>query len=296
MPKVSVILPTYNSGRYLGQAIESVFSQTYSDFELIVVDDGSTDDTAEIVKRFNGRIRYHYQPHQERSVARNTGLKLASAKYVALLDSDDIWYSDRLERGVAALDQRQEIGFVHGEVDSVDIEGKFLEGQTKQNRKCYEVERKKGSRYGRFVEVCMLFSSTVIFRRSCLAQVGYYDERFPPREDYEWYLRFSLHYEIGLLERPSVAKYRVGHVRPGMRSPDSLSRIYVAIYEKHLKLVGDLSDTDRAQKLRSKILLQLACFHSALSEKQTAKSYFLQAVRLNPSLIGKWRLWKNLVP
>ena len=113
MPVVSAIIPTYNFGRFLGEAIQSVLDQTFTDFELIVVDDGSTDDTREVVGSFNdSRIRYIYQENRGLPAARNTGIKASRGEYIAFLDSDDIWLTQNLELKVKSLDSHPDAGLV----------------------------------------------------------------------------------------------------------------------------------------------------------------------------------------
>src|SRR5882724_2062331 len=120
-PKVSVIIPTYNRAHYLGTAVNSVLSQTFSDFELIVVDDGSTDDTMRLVERFHdSRLRYIYQQHRGISAAMNAGIRAARGGYIARLDSDDIWLPDMLEVEVGVLDARPEIGLVYAKAQGMD--------------------------------------------------------------------------------------------------------------------------------------------------------------------------------
>jgi glycosyltransferase involved in cell wall biosynthesis len=112
-PKVSVLIATYNRARMLGAAIDSVLAQSYQDFELIVVDDGSTDGTRELVaRRYGSAVRYIYQENRGRSEARNTGIKAARGDFFAFLDSDDAWLPEKLARQVRLLEQRPQIGIV----------------------------------------------------------------------------------------------------------------------------------------------------------------------------------------
>ena len=113
-PTVSVVIPVYNGERYLAQAIQSVLDQTYKNFELIVVDDGSTDSSAAIAKSFgDSRLRYHYQKNSGASRARNTGIELTRGSLIAFLDSDDIWLPQKLEKQIACLETHNEIGAVY---------------------------------------------------------------------------------------------------------------------------------------------------------------------------------------
>ncbi|MCM8782638.1 MAG: glycosyltransferase family 2 protein, partial [Candidatus Omnitrophica bacterium] len=100
MSKVNIIIPTYNRSLFLCKAIESILAQTFNDFEIIVVDDGSTDNTRSVLEKYGYPIRYLYQQKQGRSEARNTGIKIAKGEYIAFLDDDDIWMPDKLEKQI----------------------------------------------------------------------------------------------------------------------------------------------------------------------------------------------------
>ncbi|HEY5957340.1 MAG TPA: glycosyltransferase family A protein, partial [Polyangiaceae bacterium] len=111
MPKVTAVIPTYNRREYVQEAIDSIIAQTFRDYEIIVVDDGSTDGTREALPaRYGERIRYLWQTNQGESAARNHALSLAMGQYIAFLDSDDLWLPDKLTKQVALLEQRQDIG------------------------------------------------------------------------------------------------------------------------------------------------------------------------------------------
>ena len=115
MPRVSVIIPTYNRAGYLCESIESVLTQTYTDYEIIVVDDGSTDDTEEVLQLWiaDGTIHYVWQENRGESAARNHGIELAIGEYIAFLDSDDLFMPTKLEEQVAYLDNHPEVGMAH---------------------------------------------------------------------------------------------------------------------------------------------------------------------------------------
>ena len=127
LPKLTVIIPTHNRARYLDQAIRSALGQTYGDFELIVVDDGSTDTTVELVGAYRDRrLRYLSQPHRGISAAVNLGIRSARGCYIARLDSDDLWFPDMLATLVPVLDAEPEIGVVYGRGQGIDHAGRRL--------------------------------------------------------------------------------------------------------------------------------------------------------------------------
>ena len=130
MPKISVIMPAYNSGRFIGEAIESVIKQTYPDLELIVIDDDSRDSTRSIVedlqKKFPEKIRYIRQENGGPSKARNAGINQARGEYIAFLDADDIWHAFRLQEGMAILEKDPQIALVHGNITGISESGKAI--------------------------------------------------------------------------------------------------------------------------------------------------------------------------
>ena len=126
MTNVSVIIPAYNCDRYIDQAIASVLEQTYTDYELIIVDDGSTDDTAQVIKSYGDRINYIYQDNQGVAQARNRGLAAAQGQYIAFLDQDDFFYSHKLASQVALMEQNPARGMIGSSWDIVNAQGKRL--------------------------------------------------------------------------------------------------------------------------------------------------------------------------
>src|SRR5262249_441294 len=126
LPLVTVVIPTYNRADLLPDAIESVLAQSYKPIEIIVVDDGSTDDTRAVATRFGDRIRYVYQENAERAAARNHGLRLACGDFIAFLDSDDYWDHDKIESDVSVLAEHTGTGVVYSDLEIVDLHGRHL--------------------------------------------------------------------------------------------------------------------------------------------------------------------------
>ena len=184
MPKISVVIPTFNRAHLIGEAIESVLNQTFPDFELIVVDDGSTDDTQEVVHHFTDpRLKYLKLTNSGVSAARNTGIQACSGDIVAFLDSDDLWLPEKLERQMARLDHDSEAGLVYGLYYSTTS----IEAPKKLRGNC---EAQLGLRKLLFGTV--FHWSTVLIVRSWLGQVGGFDEQFPVGEEWELTLRLAL--------------------------------------------------------------------------------------------------------
>lgn len=197
MPNVSVIVPFYNSERYIGEAILSVLKQTYTDYEIIAVDDGSTDRSAEIVKRFGKDIRYFYHPNMGVARTMNRGMAVASGKYLAFLESDDIWYPEKLEKQVAILDSYPHIGIVNSDIEYIESDGRRLNKIL--------VAAKVNNAYLRlFVNGFILLPSSIMIRKEVHAKTGGMDEGFIGAclQDYEWAARLCDVANIYYINKP----------------------------------------------------------------------------------------------
>jgi glycosyltransferase involved in cell wall biosynthesis len=205
MPKVSVIIPVYNGEKYIAQAVNSVLNQTYQDFELIVVDDGSTDRTAEILEKYGDKITYIYQNNRERSAARNKGICSCSGEYLAFLDADDMWLPHKLKQQVQLLDLSPEIGLAHGIAFFIDESGHRIH----QNGRQMAGSLESGSEvYKSLLFENIIASPTVMVRKSCFDRVGLFDESMTYTEDWDMWLRIAIHYRVGITRRP-LACYRI---------------------------------------------------------------------------------------
>lgn len=123
---ISVIIPSYNRADYIAETIESVLAQTYNPIEIIVIDDGSTDNTREIVAAYEPRVKYVWQENAERATARNHGLRLAKGEFISFLDSDDLWLPNKIEEGINFFEKNPSVGFVYTDALQIDAEGNYL--------------------------------------------------------------------------------------------------------------------------------------------------------------------------
>jgi len=203
MPKVSVIIPTRNRADFLRSAIASVLNQTYQDFELIVVDDASKDNTREVVASFaDSRIKYFcHQTGRGDGGARNTGIINSSADYIAFLDDDDQWLPEKLGLQLTVLENSPaHIGGVYtGQFDVNDTDGEI-------SKICSPNRRGDLSQY-LFKDPCIV-TSTVLFRRECFEKLGLFDESIPYCNDYDMWIRIAKEYHFECIEEPLV-KYLI---------------------------------------------------------------------------------------
>jgi glycosyltransferase involved in cell wall biosynthesis len=207
VPLVSVIIPTYNRADLVRQAVASVAAQTYRDFEIVVVDDGSTDSTGEVLSAGPELRLLRHGRRRGVSAARNTGIKAARGRWLAFLDSDDLWLPDKLARQIFLLESQPELLICQ-------TEETWVRRGVKMNKPA--THRKAAGRiFLPSLARCMISPSAVILHRQLLARHGGFDETLPAAEDYDLWLRLTWRYDVGLVEEPLVIK-RGGH-------PDQLS-------------------------------------------------------------------------
>ena len=197
MPTVSVIIPTYNRASMLNEAIQSVLDQTYSDYEIVVVDDGSTDNTRNVVNKFSDkRVRYVFQENRGRSNARNHGISLAQGRYIAFLDSDDLFLPHKLERQVIALNENAEFGMVYSSAICTDEQGKEMG--------CMYKATASGWIYSKvaFYVPLTIILPTVMLRTEVLSQLGGFDENMERFEDTDMWRRVARKFKILAIPEP----------------------------------------------------------------------------------------------
>lgn len=202
MPQVSVIIPAYNAMAFLPQTLDSVLAQTFADFEVWVVNDGSTDPTAEWVSNLTDRrVRLINQANQGCAIARNTGLLAAHGQYVAFLDADDLWEPTKLEKQVQLLDSRPAVGLVYTGISTIDETGRPT-GKI-------ELPTVEGAVWDTVVEANpIMCGSTPLIRRECFESAGRFDQSLRSAEDWDLWIRIAQTYEFGVIKAPLVY-YRV---------------------------------------------------------------------------------------
>lgn len=203
-PLVSAIIPTYNRAELVSQAVHSVLNQTYKRIEIIVVDDGSTDNTSEVLKKYEGRIKYIYQERGERSKARNKGFRCSGGNYIAFLDSDDLWLPTKIEKQVQVLDNKRDVDVVYTGVQFIDRKGNPYSGEI------YWDAPKRQVLYEDLMtnNIVTGTTSSVMMRRTCLEKVGLFDEMMNTCEDLDLYRRLAQYYNFHKIELPLV-KFRI---------------------------------------------------------------------------------------
>ena len=200
MPQVTVILPTWNRAKWLKKSVESVLSQTFQDFELIVVDDASIDSTEEVLESYSGKIRTIFLPKNLGvSAARNTAIMQSDSKWIAFLDSDDFWHTEKLEKQIkqTKLFPEYKIHFT----DEIWIRNGIRVNPKNKHMK------KEGWIFKPSLALCLMAPSTVMLRRVLLERHGMFDEDLPVCEDYDLWLRLTAYNPVLLLNEKLMTRH-----------------------------------------------------------------------------------------
>jgi glycosyltransferase involved in cell wall biosynthesis len=199
MPTINVIIHTYNNERFIGETIESVLSQTYKDYEIIVVDDGSTDNTRDALLPYMGKIRYHYKENSGIASAKNAGIRLSKAKYIAFFDHDDLWDPDKLKIQMEYFNKNPQVGLVYSKYTSFK-DGKNLRTKPKKGY--------SGWIFAKLLSKSIIQTSTVMVKKECLDAIGLFDESFALADEYDLFLRIAREFQCGFVDK-ELTKYRV---------------------------------------------------------------------------------------
>jgi glycosyltransferase involved in cell wall biosynthesis len=278
-PRVSAVVTTYNYARFLPDALDSVLGQTHRNLEVVVIDDGSTDDTEAVVRRYAERgVRYVRRPHGGAGPARNAGLAVTSAPLVAFLDADDAWLPDRVAAGVAHLTRHPELALVAAHAFACDEQMRpttIVPAATRERGRMLEEL---------LVDNVVLNPSSVLLRRSALEAAGGFSE-IPFGEDWDTWIEIAKRYPIGFIDRPlALVRRHAGSVSPRRLRVEATR----AIVEPHLQ---GYRPAWKRPLLRRRGL-SVAHFHAGLSgvkagDRRAARRHALTAMALDPFTLGR---------
>jgi glycosyltransferase involved in cell wall biosynthesis len=240
MSLVSVVIPTYNRAHVLERAIRSVLEQSCSDLELIVVDDGSTDNTAELLTKYQDRLTVLVQDNHGVSAARNAGIERSRGALIAFLDSDDEWLPEKIAKQVARYSADCPMFICHTE----EIWQRNGEIVTQKS-----IHRKQGGWFfERALQRCLISPSSVMLSRDLLDAVGWFDEELPAAEDYDLWLRITAFHDVDFVSEPLVIKHGGGNDQLSVVTP-AIDRYRIRAIQKILE-VPELRDHDRECAVR----------------------------------------------
>jgi len=258
MATVSVIIPTFNRRQWLAATVRSVLEQSFQDIEIIVVDDGSTDGAADMLRdEFGDRIRVESLPHnQGRSTARNVGWALATGEFVAFLDSDDLWLPEKLSLQLPHF-QRREVAMVHCWVGKTGQTGERLEPESSALEREFEAAGARGYGYGGITQTwCRMYTSAVVLRRDLLRRTGGFDPRLSNFEDWDLLWRVARLGEVATVPETLV----LHRTHPGntamVWAEDAWQ--WLAVNHKHLTELKGVALGPEERRARGNLLMNVA--------------------------------------
>jgi glycosyltransferase involved in cell wall biosynthesis len=293
-PKVSVIIPIYNGERYIVSAIESVLAQTYKNFEIVIVNDGSTDNSREKLLAYRQLpfVQYIEQDNRGVAAARNTAIRQATGELIAFLDQDDLWLPSKLEAQVGFMRDHPAVPMVHANVACIDAQGQQVDFDWDNNL--------SGDCLGQLFQRNRVAVVTVVVKKECLGEVGLLDESLSGVDDYELWLRIARRFPIGRLDE-IVACYRF-HDLNTSRAGGMMAHRELAAIEQFVKAFPDVTQTIGRRAVSSR----KAELHFKLGgwymwnarDFAAAKREFLAAIKLRPNHLPSCRLflWCALTP
>lgn len=281
-PLISIVTPTFNRAGYLSLAIESALAQSIDNFEMLIVDDGSEDNTREVVEAFQARdprIHYFHQANQGQSIARNRGVQEAKGEFICFLDSDNAWYPQKLERSLREFEAHPEADVVYGDYMVIDGEGVEL-----------GVNRMK--RYSGFITPELLRDNfvsmnTTMTRKTCFDELGGFDPEDRLAEDYGLWLRFSTRYHFHYV--PELLGYY--RVMDNQISSDKARRLDAneALLQQFLERFPDVLTPAQRRRGMSHFYVRKARFECGQNRFRRAVGDFYQSLREDPLWLGPWK-------
>lgn len=292
MPKISVIIPTYNCFSYIKEAVDSVLNQTYQNIEIIIVDDGSTDNTMQLLTPYSSQIKYIHQQNRGPSAARNTGIRAAQGEWIAFLDADDIWLPNKLEKQILLAEEKNELDVIFTDFYYLCENGKNFKYRTgfEYHSSIKKLLTKKVSSSGKIITGEIFSSilkdffinfSTVLIRRRCFEATGELDESLLIAEDLQLWLRLSKQFKFGFIDECLVKnKIREGNLSWDFEKSMSCRK---AMLENLHYYIAQLSNKEikAVRKEDAKCNYSLGYLKLEQELLQEARNYFLNSTKLS---------------
>lgn len=283
-PQVSVIITCYNYGKYLAGCIDSILCQTYQDFEIIIIDDGSTDNSSEIVQKYltNPQIQYIRQENAGQANAKNAGILAATGEFIAFLDADDLWECTKLEKQMP-LFADPTVGVVYSRARYIDEDGKSL--NLKLEGKYLKPRSGRVTDF-LFFDNFVPFSSAVL-RRECIEKKGPFDETFRMGIDWDLWLRISTQYLFVQIDEPLLI-YRVGHPGQMSKNVEERQRCSDRIVKKFLSANPNVLPKRVVRRAQAYTYCNRAGYFSN-SDRKRSNQYYLLALQCGLFNIAAYR-------
>lgn len=283
MPLVSVIIATFNCARYLPYALDSVFQQTYPHFEVLVIDDGSNDDTKTVMQSYLSKVTYLTQKNSGVAAARNNGVRNAKGEYISFLDADDLWEPDKLELQVRYLESHPDVAVAFGDMSSFNENGTFS-FSVQKSFPVYE-----GWIFERLLVNNFVMNITTMVRKSIVLELNGFDEDLRIASDYHLYLRIALRYEFGYIDK--VLSHRRCHERNISNSFDKSYAANFLILEKIGQQSPEISRKPIWRDVLMQRHLQYGKGYFRANFMKCARKDFSQVLQIRPLHLNALIYW-----
>jgi glycosyltransferase involved in cell wall biosynthesis len=318
-PLVSIVIPAYNCSQFINETLDSVYRQTYRNIEIIIIDDGSTDNTKAVLSPHIGNIKYFYQKNKGTATARNTGILKARGELIALLDNDDIWHPEKIELQVGVAQSNTEIGLVFTDGKVFDKSGilkhtliaKRLQKWIQENETENGLVVKGSILNYLYLQNHISSATSVLIKRECFDQVGFFDEDIIIADDFDLWLRIARKYSVALIRKP-LYKWRYRNDSSSGKIQDrnfNWARSKLVVLEKHWR---NAPNAIRREVRENMSKLYWECGRQSFHRKNYLNSrdyflasfqhnrksllpiFYLLATYLNPFILDRLRDFKRI--
>ncbi|KAB2837030.1 MAG: glycosyltransferase [Candidatus Brocadia sp.] len=288
---VSVIIPTYNCARFLMESVGSVLSQTYQPYEIIVIDDGSTDNTKEVLQPVMQRIKYvQLEQNKGSPVVRNIGIQAAQGEYVAFLDADDVWLPEKLQTDRECFDKHPDVGMVYSKHINIDEKGVVFHGAMKKRLPCGKIFVQL------FSEQNFIITSSVVVRKAVFETTGLFDEQLVNCQDWDMWLRIAFYFQIAGIDKPLI-KYRHNPYSLS-KNRDNVLKYQKLVIDKIYHMFNNKENGMSEKRYKKRLALHYAKtgrYYLRIGDKRLAHENFRLSVKHDPlnlrTLRYYFRLW-----
>lgn len=286
-PLVSVVTATYNMAQYVAEAIDSILDQTYPHIEAIVIDDGSKDETQEVLTRYadEPRVTIIHQENAGQTAAKNRGLTACSGSYVGFCDADNAWLPDKIAKQLQAFAKNKQTGVVYGDVQLIDDKGADLPTPA--------VPRHSGRITGRLLANNFVPFNTCLVPREILTEVGGFDETLSMAIDYDLWLRISTRYDFCYLPQV-LARYRIWGGQMSHRTGERLDNA-LRMMKKFLSTHGDLVTRSEENRAWAHTYTTRGLWLASTGRRSEAMSDFQRAIEHRPMDLRAWKSLARLI-
>ena len=282
-PEVSVVMTCYNYEKYVARSIESVLKQTHKDLELMIINDGSTDNSDSVIRSYikDKRVRYIIQDNAGQARAKNIGIKYSCGKYIAFLDADDLWENEKLELQLPLL-KKKNVGLVYSNATWID-EGDSVLGQGWLGG---YLKPRSGKVTEYLIYDNFIYFSSAVVKRDCIEDTGCFNESLHMSIDWELWLRLSLKYDFDFVDKHLI-KYRWGHVGQMSKNQSMRLECSMNVLEDYLRCNSKQISFSAIRGALAYAYYNRGCYHQR-HDYNVSRKYFIKSIKMNPLKMKAW--------